>query len=336
MWAWMTKKKEMLAGGGRSEQVIRKTSCPSSLRSLTIITDLAKAFQTLNSKQHRINRADLNLTYIANCHEGVLPWNLLDHAVDVLSYSIRTFSLNLTEINLVGTQFSPELFWPASKDEKLPEWHHLKRFTIQASQETADGKYLLLAADERFPYKQPPQAPTEIRRSDHLDDAIEEEPELQILLDMGLWPHYTFRLRPCSDLLTNYATAIAYAAKNMPKLEVLSFQILKSSTENEANFGFHFVAGRDRRPPRTDWFFQCGYQQLLGWEQPDEASNIWKEKCGDTLEESLITVENDSDNKKVFQRKFQDGRQTKWSSSTDPFDRPFNLYYADLVGRTRG
>lgn len=276
------------------------------------------------------------MNYVANCNEGVLPWDLLDHATDELSYSIRAFSLNLTEINLIGTQFSSELFWPAGKDEKIPKWHHLKRFTIQASQETADGRYLLLAADERFPYEQPPQAPTEIRRPDYLDDAIEEEPELKVLLEMGLWPQYTYRLRPCGDLLTKYASAIARAAQNMPKLEVLSFQILKAKTETEAVFGFHFVAGRDRRLPQTEWFFQCGYQQLLGWEQPDEASNIWKEKCGETLEESLITEEYDSDNNKFFQRKFRDGRQTKWSSSADPFDRPFSLYYGDLVGRTRG
>lgn len=80
-----------------------------------------------------------------------MPWNLLHQSGDKLSRSIRNSLSNLTELNLLGTHFSPELFWPAGKDEKIPEWHHLKRFTIKASQQTADGKYLLLARDKRYP-----------------------------------------------------------------------------------------------------------------------------------------------------------------------------------------
>jgi hypothetical protein len=89
--------------------------------------------------------------YEPNSNKGVMPWNLLHQTDDKLSRSVRTFSSTLAELNFCGTHFSPEISWPASKDERMPECPHLKLFTIKTSQETADGKYLLLEKDERYP-----------------------------------------------------------------------------------------------------------------------------------------------------------------------------------------
>jgi hypothetical protein len=54
----------------------------------------------------------------------------------------------------------------------------------------------------------------------------------------------------------------------------------------------------------------CPYGQLLCWQQPAEARNLWKAKCGD-LKESIITNENDLDIRPRYVRHFRDGRQIK-------------------------
>jgi hypothetical protein len=77
-------------------------------------------------------------------------------------------------------------------------------------------------------------------------------------------------------------------------------------------YGFNFFAAKaeDSLPPRTDWVFMCPYGQLLGWQRPEEARNLWKAKCGD-LEESIITDEDDLDIRPRYVRHFRDERQIK-------------------------
>jgi hypothetical protein len=287
--------------------------------------EFTEALEALSSQPSKIKIADINLTHYSNFNEGVMPWNMLHQTGDKLSRSIRTFSSTLTELTLCGTHFSPEIFWPASKEERIPEWPHLKRFTIKTSQETADGKYLLLERDERYPPHIGRDIPTELENPDAMELMIENNPPLQILVDMALWPTYRFRMRPDGNLLTEYALAIAQAARRMPKLEILSFFVYTYTFDSRAPLGFIFIADREMNGPRTDWFFDCCAQQLLGWTQPEEASRVWREKCGDTLEESVITEEGE-DADRVCRRRFRDGRQVDQECYIDHFGRKWGLF----------
>ncbi|KAF2416679.1 hypothetical protein EJ08DRAFT_666618 [Tothia fuscella] len=286
--------------------------------------DLADAFEKQNAIQNKIKLAYLSIEYDANYDERREVWNLTSNAGDRLSRSLRTFSTTLTELYLTGTHFSPELFWPVGKDEHAPEWPYLKSVIIKASQETADGKCLLLAPDERFPFSSF-DAPLEVTDPEFLEDNIDDNPHLQVEHDMGIYPHYEFRVRPDGNFLSQYAMAIARAAQKIPKLEVLSFQVLKDFNALQASFGFNYIGNREDSSPRADWFFQCGHGQLFGWEQPDEASSFWRERCGGGLEEGVITEEWDSDSKKFYRRRLRGGRQADTKSMMEQLPERMDL-----------
>jgi hypothetical protein len=114
---------------------------------------------------------------------------------------------------------------------------------------------------------------------------------------------------PDLGLFNELAVAIARSAQKMPKLQVLSFQIKKNSPSDAKPCGFNFIAGQADRPPRADWAFRSTRQMLRGWISPDEASRLWKIKCGDALEESIITHGlNLQSGEEFFRRQFDDGR----------------------------
>lgn len=154
---------------------------------------------------------------------------------------------------------------------------------------------------------------------------LEEAPHHQILLDMGLWPEHKFRMRPDGNLFTQYAFGHCQAARRMPKLEFLYFFVDKVDSEYWAQDGFVFIADKSINGPRTDWLFKSGEQQLLGRTQPDEASRIWRENCGDALDESVITKEGD-DTDCVSRRRFRDGRQVDHKSYTDHYAGRMDLF----------
>jgi hypothetical protein len=234
--------------------------------------------------------------------------------------------MTLTNLTIEGEQFSTEIFWPTRSEDKAPEWPHLEHFVVRTSQETADGKYYLLAGDGRFPFieKEPP---SEIRDEETLELVLENNPDLVIEHEMGLFPYYPFRLRPDHDLFNNLALAIAHAGQRMPKLNVLSFQVLKDFGRFDKSYGFHFFSGKGNCPPRTDWVFKCPYGQLLGWHPPEEARNLWKAKCEGYLEESIISDEYDLDVQLGYVRHFPDGRQVSQRFLGRHFDiRGVDLY----------
>ena len=94
----------------------------------------------------------------------------------------------------------------------------------------------------------------------------------------------------------------------MPTLELLIYHINRGRDQIERFWRFSYEVGENNRSPRTDWAFWCPYEQFMGWAQPEEATTPWKNKCGDYLEESLITQDLNEDSKRVAVRRFKDGR----------------------------
>ena len=201
---------------------------------------------------------------------------------------------------------------------------------IRTSQETEDGNYYLLAADERFTHSVQ-ESPLEVRDPEIMEEMLEDEPYLAIVQEMGLIPNYSFRMRPDRAIFSQWAIAIARAAQNMPELSLLSFQIQKTSYwSSEEAYGFNYIAQQRNGgpPPRTDWVFMCPYAQLLGWKQPEEASKLWKTKCGSGLVESIISKERTA--KDYFQRTFSTGLQICKDNFDDHFERyDFGRMYSD-------
>jgi hypothetical protein len=224
---------------------------------------------------------------------------------------------------------SPEVFWPISDSRTELRWPFLKTIIIRTSQETEDGNYYLLPPDERFKYSAQ-EPPLEVRDPEVMEEMLEDEPYLAIVQEMGIIPNYSFRIRPDHSLFSKWSIAIAQAAQNMPALRLLSFQIQKYSYwSSEESYGFNYIAQqRDGGPPRTDWVFMCPYEQLLGWKQPEEASKLWKTKCGNDLVESIITKECSA--KDEFQREFFDGQQVYKDHFHEHYARyDFGQIYSD-------
>jgi hypothetical protein len=200
---------------------------------------------------------------------------------------------------------------------------------IRTSQETEDGNHYLLPADERFTHSVQ-EPPLEVRDPEVMEEMLEDEPYLAIVQEMGLIPNYSFRMRPDHAIFSQWAIAIARAAQNMPELRLLSFQIQKYSYWSlEEGYGFNYIAQqRDGGSPRTDWVFMCPYAQLLGWNQPEKASKLWKTKCGSNLVESIISKE--CSVKDHFQRKFSNGLQICKDNFDDHFERyDFGQIYSE-------
>jgi hypothetical protein len=240
-------------------------------------------------------------------NDNFVPYNLLDHGVDHLSDSIRDFSQNLTELTVSDAPFSAEIFWPSKPTTRVPQWPHLKRYIVRTPVETAIGNYSLLGPDVELPHIRV-EPPLEVEVPIYLEGMLAYNADLTDSYRIGLFPKYQFRIRPDHDNFTNLAIAIARATTNMPKLELLIYHINRGRDQIERFWGFSYEVGENNRPPRTDWAFCCPYEQLMGWAQPEEATTLWKNKCGDYLEESIITQDLNEDSKRVAVRRFKDGR----------------------------
>jgi hypothetical protein len=198
---------------------------------------------------------------------------------------------------VTGSHFSTEILWPRDNAIGTPDWPHLKKFIMEVSNETADGRYYLLTSFERYPPLGITESPGPVS-------------------DIGDVPEYELRHRPVLELFTALALVIAQAAQRMPKIKLFSFQIA-------SDYGFHYSAGEGARPSRTDWVFNCPYPQLLGWMPPDDAIRQWKAKCGLKLEESIITYERHSND--GWHRHLVDGQVVKASELHEHFSSDYCL-----------
>jgi hypothetical protein len=296
---------------------------------LTFGLEFAETLQSFSTRGHKIKAADLALRYTPNNDDRKSVWNLSDNTDKSLPRSLRVFSVFLTELKFTASHLSPEVFWPMAGGVTDLRWPFLKSIIIRTSHETEDGKYYLLPPDERFDYNAQ-EPPLEVRDPEVMELMLEDEPDLAIVQEMGLIPMYSFRIRPDHSIFSQWAVAIAQAAQNMPALRLLSFQI-QGDTHGRAeeSYGFNHIAQqRDGGPPRTDWVFMCPNEQLLGWKQPEEASKLWKTKCGNSLVESIISKE--CDTKDRFKRQFSDGLQTYKDHFHEHYARyDFGQIYSD-------
>ncbi|KAF1992239.1 hypothetical protein K402DRAFT_1634 [Aulographum hederae CBS 113979] len=229
--------------------------------------------------------------------------------LDVLSRSLRLVSHNLTTMLVSVNHLSPELFWPQQSQPLSPNendklnWPNLEIFEVRTSIETASGSYALLGPDENLPHQ---SFPGRDEAEEDLSYVLEDEDYWRLI---GENPKHYFRTRPEHEYFNLLAVAIAKAASQMPKLKLLTF---KMSADERKDYEFRYLTttissrsfpsrfpyashpdddGDDYGFPRTEWMFGCGQAQLMGWKQPLEATKLWKEKCGDVVDNHIVTWE---------------------------------------------
>ncbi|KAF1980711.1 hypothetical protein K402DRAFT_399203 [Aulographum hederae CBS 113979] len=224
--------------------------------------------------------------------------------VDHFSCSVRAASYLLTSLTLSVGMISPEVFWPANsitQDQNNEVfWPNLETFKVNTSMCTAYGTYAMEKPDLRFVHRFNPHAA-------HLYDW---EVELE-----GV--DFYSRQRPDHKYHDTLCVSIAKAASRMPRLKVLKLLMRTQWTRELKRHEFSFRA--EAVPcgnPRVQWSFECNEAQLLGWQPPREACDLWKEKCGPSLQEDVVTVvvldvDGDADDDSLYQDfDWEDDKQT--------------------------
>ncbi|KAF1992566.1 hypothetical protein K402DRAFT_458943 [Aulographum hederae CBS 113979] len=199
--------------------------------------------------------------------------------IDHFSCSVRATSYFLTSLILTVGMISPELFWPANpvpngQNNEL-FWPNLETFKVITSMCTAYGTYALENPDRRYVHRFNPWEAGSYDWETELDDEI------------GFYN----RQRPDHQYHNTLAMSIAKAASRMPRLKDLKLLMKTDWTRKFKRHEFSFRA--EAVPcgnPRVQWSFECNEAQLLGWQPPLEARDLWIEKCGPSLQEDIVTI----------------------------------------------
>jgi len=257
----------------------------------------------------------LSLPYLANLYRNEdLPNFLTDKGEDLLSRALHHTTIQLTRLHLQVNQLSLEFFWPPNapppdSSNPSPVWQNLKHFRINTSLETAAGTYCFHRAGPTCPLQNVAEYterwnsfPGDFQYfleeggvlSDNPDRYVRSEPDHEFFSDLALAiaraGYCAPQLEDITVEISNYALDIARGRKFVQPYRRSGFYLKCPKSFDEQWARGEEVNSKHPLRPRTEWIFLCPEGQLHGWEEPDEAKQLWKAKIPD-IDLDIITLE---------------------------------------------
>lgn len=269
---------------------------------------------------------ELKFDFSCILNHEIEPDNFMSKGIDTLSRALCQPSPHLTVLAISMNQISSELFWNSNYDllgSYSVLWPNLKVIDIRTAFETAGGGYWMCSADDvrvrELSYNWCIGDFGDTVSSDE-EDSDEEDPSWE---KWGYWPTRLFRQCPDPAIFNDLAISIARAVNHMPRLTYLNLEFdsphkihilreLSPGFESYHGWAFYFRCSNESKfastylglyrsyvdpgideteidCPRSEWVFQCPYNQLQ-WEEPQESKHLWKKRFPGTAFD-VVTLE---------------------------------------------
>jgi hypothetical protein len=183
---------------------------------------------SLTSWPSSVKELNLVYDYCPPHDHSFLPPNLLIGDSDLFSIHLRTFSQQLTSIDLRGgVVISSELFWPIDSDSiprQRPHWPYVTSFTLNYAPVTPSGQWLFERDTD--------EEPLEVESPEDLSLYMEEDE----IPPRENWKLNPFRRKANERLINDFYLAAGRAVAEMPCLRAMVLMAEQSTIDHSLDY----------------------------------------------------------------------------------------------------